>query len=208
MVTRMKPFPWKCMYCRERTVSPVTLPTYQKELEHDGRKYAVTVPNLRVYQCTKCGEIVLDDEANCRISDALRSAVGLLFPSQIRRMRESLYLTQRRLATALQISESTLSRWETGAQLQQRCMDRMLRAFFDLEELRNYFGSSESAWPASAESSLSHSPSAARQVSDSSEPWLFEQSAIESFDSLAPESTSIPRKNSTSTPPPSLRMVG
>jgi hypothetical protein len=30
----------------------------------------------------------------------------------------------------------TLSRWETGAQIQQRSLDRFLRAFFKLPELR------------------------------------------------------------------------
>ena len=43
-------------------------------------------------------------------------------------------------AQALQIAEATLSRWETGAQIQQRSMDRLLRAFFDLEPLRTYYG--------------------------------------------------------------------
>jgi DNA-binding transcriptional regulator YiaG len=136
----MKAFPKKCMRCRERAVSPIRLPSYETELEHDGRKYSVTLPDFDVLQCANCGEIYLDDAANERLIEALRSRVGLLSPREIRCRREQLELTQKAVANALQISESTLSRWETGAQMQQRCMDTFLRAFFDLEELRGYLG--------------------------------------------------------------------
>src|SRR5262249_49580302 len=125
----MKPFPWKCGECRERAVSPVTLPSYRAELEHDGRTYPIIVTDFQVLRCSRCGTIVLDDAANRRLSDALRGAAGLLQPSEIRERREALGLTQKQLAHHLQISEFTLSRWETGAQIQQRCMDRFLRVF-------------------------------------------------------------------------------
>jgi putative zinc finger/helix-turn-helix YgiT family protein len=145
----MKPFPWKCLHCRERTVSPAVLPSYEAEMEHDGRPYALTLTDFPVLQCSHCGEILLDDEANQRISDALRDKAGLLSPAEIRQKREALNLTQKQVAGFLQISDSTLSRWETGAQLQQRCMDRFLRSFFDLEALRDYLGvgADESSWP-------------------------------------------------------------
>jgi putative zinc finger/helix-turn-helix YgiT family protein len=134
------------MHCRERAVSPATIPSYQREVEHDGRRYAIAVDHLEVLQCGNCGEIILDDAANRRISDALRTAAGLMFPGEIRQRREALGLIQKQVANALQISESTLSRWETGAQIQQRCMDRFLRAFFDLEELRSYLSTPEGTW--------------------------------------------------------------
>ncbi len=135
-----KPFPWKCLHCRERSVAPTELSEYTREFDHDGRKYTVTLKDLAVLQCAHCGEIVLDEAANLRISDGLRRAAGLLLPADIRSKREALGLTQRQMAAALQIAESTLSRWETGAQIQQRCMDRFLRSFFDLEELRSLSG--------------------------------------------------------------------
>jgi putative zinc finger/helix-turn-helix YgiT family protein len=134
------------MHCRERAVSPTTIPSYQRDVEHDGRSYAIAVEQLRVLQCGNCGEIVLDDAANRRISDALRTAAGLMLSEEIRQRREALGLLQKQVASALQISESTLSRWETGAQIQQRCMDRFLRAFFDLEALRGYLSTPEAAW--------------------------------------------------------------
>lgn len=142
----MKPFPWRCAECRERAVSPAVLTSYEVEVEHDGRRYAVTVPDLDVLKCGNCAEIILDDAANERITEALRRKADLLLPCEIRQKREALGLTQKQVAASMQISESTLSRWETGFQIQQRCMDRFLRAFFDLEDLRCYLGVSQTSW--------------------------------------------------------------
>ena len=136
----MKPFPWKCGECGQRAVHPATLDTYSAELDHDGRTHLVTVRQFAVARCERCGAVVLDDAANCRLSEALRAAAGLLQPSEIRAGRAGLGLTQKELAFYLQIAEATLSRWETGAQIQQRSMDRLLRGFFVVPEFRRYLG--------------------------------------------------------------------
>ncbi len=83
----MTPALRKCMSCRERSVSPTTLPTYSAELEHDGRKYSVTVNDFRVLQCQRCGVIVLDDSANETLSHALRREAGLLGPEEDHSLR-------------------------------------------------------------------------------------------------------------------------
>jgi putative zinc finger/helix-turn-helix YgiT family protein len=131
------------MVCRERGVSPTTLASYAAKMEHDGRKYAISVPNFHVLKCQHCGEIFLDQAANERLSDALRAAAGLLSPTEIRQKRGGLELTQKQLANLLRISEFTLSRWETGAQIQQRSMDAFLRVFFQSEEARRVLGAPE-----------------------------------------------------------------
>src|SRR5207244_4396982 len=41
--------------------------------------------------------------------------------------RDKLALTQKQLANLLGVSEATVSRWETGARIQQRAMGRFLR---------------------------------------------------------------------------------
>ncbi len=117
------------------------------ELEHDGRKCSVTVNDFRVLQCQRCGAIVLDDSANETLSRALRREAGLLGPEEIHANREKHRLTQKQLASYLRISESTLSRWETGAQIQQRAMDALLRVFFDSSEARSILAGSSGAVP-------------------------------------------------------------
>ena len=145
MALLMKPHPWKCGTCYERAVSPAVIPCYHARLDHDGRTYEIEIADYHVFRCSRCGAVQLDDEAEERLTGALRAAAGLLEPSVIRARREALGLTQRELAGLLLIAESTLSRWETGAQIQQRVMDRLLRAFFELEPLREYLKSLDSS---------------------------------------------------------------
>ena len=128
-------FSKKCGKCRQRAVTLDTV-CYTVEFDHDGRKYEVTIPDLVVPRCGNCGTIVLDEEANRQISAAFRRKAGLLSPEQIRQHRVALGLTQQALADLLSVGVSTLSRWETGTQIQQRSFDRFLRATFLLPELR------------------------------------------------------------------------
>jgi putative zinc finger/helix-turn-helix YgiT family protein len=141
-VQGVKPFPWKCGVCRQRLVVPAVV-EYSTKVEHDGRTYTVSIPDLQVFRCENCGEVVLDDEAHRRISDLFRAQAGLLTPLHIRRHRERLGLTQKRLAGYLGIAEATLSRWETGAQVQQRGFDRLLRLYFGIARVRELMADEE-----------------------------------------------------------------
>jgi putative zinc finger/helix-turn-helix YgiT family protein len=131
----VKPYPWKCDQCRRRTVKPATV-DYSVSIEHDGRTFEVAVTQLQAARCEACGEIVLDDEANERISKTFRAQLGLLTPAQIRQNRERLGLSAQQLANALGIAEASLSRLETGGQIQPRALDRLLRLYFGCEQVR------------------------------------------------------------------------
>jgi putative zinc finger/helix-turn-helix YgiT family protein len=111
---------------------------YITEIVHDGRPYTVTVPALRTPRCQNpaCRTIILDTDANRRISQTFRRTANLLEPEEIRRRREELGLKQTELAARLDVAPATLSRWETGAQIQQRSLDKLLRLFFGLPEVR------------------------------------------------------------------------
>ena len=132
----VKPFPWKCIRCRIKTVVPAIV-NYTTEIEHDGRLYTVNIPDLVLPRCEKCGEMIRTDAADIRITETFRDQLGLLKPVQIRSNREALGLTQKQLAGLLSIAEATLSRWETGGQIQQRSLDKLLRLFFLLPEVRS-----------------------------------------------------------------------
>src|SRR5262245_1930245 len=125
-----RPYPWKCRTCRERKVNPIMVPSYSAEMEHDGRAYTVTVRDLDVLECEACHARMLPDAASKRLTEALRREAGLLMPAEIRRKRELLGLSQKLLANHLNVAAETVSRWETGAQIQQRAMDLFLRAYF------------------------------------------------------------------------------
>ncbi len=134
-----RPPPWKCRTCRERKVVPIET-DYTAEMEHDGRAYQVTVKNLRILECENCHARTLPDEAEAKLAEALRYQAGLLMPSQIRESREKLGLSQAVLAEYLRVAPETVNRWEKGGQIQQRAMDLLLRAFFDLPSFRHYLG--------------------------------------------------------------------
>lgn len=131
----VKPYPWKCGRCRQRAVKPAIV-DYSTTIEQDGRTYEVAVPQLPVARCETCGDIVLDDEANERISETFRALLALLTPAQIRQNRERLGLSPQQLADALGIAEAALSRLEAGGQIQPRALDRLLRLYFGCEQVR------------------------------------------------------------------------
>jgi putative zinc finger/helix-turn-helix YgiT family protein len=129
------PFPWICGKCRQHAVERQTLP-YSTEVQYDGRLYTVDVPEFRVPRCQNCGAMVLDDDANDQITEALRHQLGLLSPQQIRSNHEALGMRQRDLANLLGVGESTVSRWETGSQIQQKSLDKLMRLYFAIPEVR------------------------------------------------------------------------
>jgi putative zinc finger/helix-turn-helix YgiT family protein len=124
MTTRT--YPKRCGKCGQKAMQLATV-AYATTIEHDGRAYRVEVPALTVPQCDNCQAISIDDEADQQISAAFRRAARLLTPQEIRQGREKLGLTQKQFANLLGVGEATVSRWETGAQIQQRAMDRFLR---------------------------------------------------------------------------------
>lgn len=116
---------------------PVTL-DYSMEMDHDGRTYTVEVKDLPVLRCDQCEAKLLPDASLETMDNELRRMVGLLMPAEITRRRERLHLSQKEFAWLLGIAPATVSRWENGGQIQQRVMNDLMLAFFDLSTLRSY----------------------------------------------------------------------
>jgi putative zinc finger/helix-turn-helix YgiT family protein len=136
---------------------PATI-DYSAEMEHDGRAYTVTVPSLDVLLCDQCPAKVLPDASYERLADALRRQASLLMPSEIVAKRTGLGLNQKDFAQLLGVAPETVSRWETGGQIQQRVMNDFMRAVFDVPELREYLKGLRGvagAKPADAQTSFS-----------------------------------------------------
>ncbi|MGH7173998.1 MAG: type II TA system antitoxin MqsA family protein [Gemmataceae bacterium] len=133
---RDRPFPWRCTECQAKAVFPQ--PTdYTSTVKHDGRGYEVRVPDLAVPTCRQCGEQFFTVGTDDRITAALRAQVGLLTPQEIQERRSRFKMSQQQLAEQLGVAKETISRWESGAVIQQRAMDNLLRLFFESEEVRD-----------------------------------------------------------------------
>jgi putative zinc finger/helix-turn-helix YgiT family protein len=132
---KIKPFPWMCPDCRQKTVWMVRK-DYTMPSEDEGIKFDVVVRDADVPMCSRCGTCIITSDLSERITDEWRRRVGLLSPDEIRTKREALGMTQADLASAVRVPEATLIRWESGMQTQTRAMDLLLRLFLDSADVR------------------------------------------------------------------------
>ena len=96
----------------------------------------VAVPSAAHLSCPKCGEVVLRYQDSKRLGeDAIaiyRRKHGLLSADELRALRERYGLTQGDLARLLRLGANTVSRWESGRNVQTGAMDMLLRLIRDL----------------------------------------------------------------------------
>lgn len=96
----------------------------------------ISVPSAVHLRCPSCGEVVLRFRDSKRLhEDAIaiyRKKHGLLSADEIRAIRERFGLTQADLARLLRLGANTVSRWESGRNVQTAAMDMLLRLIRDL----------------------------------------------------------------------------
>jgi putative zinc finger/helix-turn-helix YgiT family protein len=96
----------------------------------------MAVPAAAHLRCPRCGERVLRYQDSKRLGqDAIaiyRKKHGLLSADEIRAIRERFELTQADLARLLRLGGNTVSRWESGRNVQTAAMDLLLRLIRDL----------------------------------------------------------------------------
>jgi putative zinc finger/helix-turn-helix YgiT family protein len=96
----------------------------------------IPVPSAAHLACPKCGEIVLRFLDSKRLTeDAIgiyRKKNRLLSADEIRAIRSRFDLTQADLARLLRLGANTVSRWESGRNVQTGAMDILLRLIRDL----------------------------------------------------------------------------
>jgi putative zinc finger/helix-turn-helix YgiT family protein len=96
----------------------------------------VSVPSALHLRCPKCDEVVLRfSEARRLQEDAIahyRKKHGLLSANDIRAIRARFGLTQSELARLLHLGANTISRWESGRNVQTEAMEMLLRLLRDL----------------------------------------------------------------------------
>jgi putative zinc finger/helix-turn-helix YgiT family protein len=94
------------------------------------------VPASPHLACPKCGEQILDYQDAARLQERAfsmyREKHGLLSADDIRSLRERMGLTQANLARLLRLGANTVSRWESGRNVQTAAMDLLLRMVRDV----------------------------------------------------------------------------
>jgi len=130
-----EPFPWLCGQCGAGKVFPDKI-TYDTTLRYEGRDYQIVVPELPALKCQDCGETLLNNESDAELSRVFRDQLKLLQPETIREGRRRLGFSQREFAELLGVAEESVSRWETGAQMQSRVVDKIMRVYFASPEAR------------------------------------------------------------------------
>ncbi len=96
----------------------------------------VSVASAAHLRCPKCDEVVLRfSDARRLQEDAIaiyRKRHGLLSADEIRAIRKRFGLTQGELARLLHLGANTVSRWESGRNVQTEAMEMLLRLIRDL----------------------------------------------------------------------------
>ncbi len=98
----------------------------------DGKSIAETV-TVEV-PCTidrTTGEEILGPEALETMDRVKARYMGLLLPSEIKKLRTAMGLSQKDMCELLQIGAKSYSRWETGRERPSRSLNLLLRAIWD-----------------------------------------------------------------------------
>lgn len=115
-----------CPMCMKHTLESVVT-----SYEHEYKGHTLVIEDFVMRTCSSCGAEIEYPEDNLdaerRILDLKRDVDGLLRPSEIRRIRKSFGLTQKDFAEILGVGAKSFARYETGAVVQGRSMDTMLR---------------------------------------------------------------------------------
>lgn len=126
------------MYCEE-CGSEMILSTDPIASEFRGIKF--NIENVSHYKCMSCGEEAFDiDDADIyeeKVKDTYREICGLLKPGEIKDIRKKLGLNQMEFQSLIGVGKTTVSRWETGAIVQQKPEDNLIRAVSRFPAVRN-----------------------------------------------------------------------
>lgn len=102
----------------------------------------ILVSQMTFLKCSKCDEMILrlDESRKLREQaiDIYRKKHKLLLGEEIRSLRERQKLTQSELALILRLGVNTLSRWESGRNVQSSAMDVLLRLIRDVPGTLEY----------------------------------------------------------------------
>ncbi len=133
--TSGKAYPRHCAVCGNDAVVLRQIP-YDAQVRHDGKLHTFHITILGVDECEHCGEQYFTVDTDEQISLALRRFLVLLLPEEIRAGLAQCSVNQRTFAEHLGIAAETVCRWLSGAAIQTRSMDNLMRLYFSLASVR------------------------------------------------------------------------
>ncbi len=116
----------KCPLC-EKGVIRDTVQDYSTTVKEGGHYKQIVFKNLAVEFCSNCKEVFLPKESLEIVNSERHKLRGLLSPAQLKKLRQDLGLTQTKISELLGIGKKSYLRWEKGASLQSKSMDKYLR---------------------------------------------------------------------------------
>ncbi len=120
----MSKHPEICFECGEGHYVEV-VEDYRRALPEDE---TLTVPELLILRCSKCGEESIPPESSRRIEAAVEQHEDTLPPAAIHSFLRQFQIDQTEAAEALGMGAKTLHRWARGTQRVSRSMGYFLRA--------------------------------------------------------------------------------
>lgn len=119
------------MTCFKCGIGQLATAVVQVEGERCGEQFSIRMTG---FKCPECGFETLDSaqtaEFSRKLSDAYRTAHGLLTSGQIRLAREALGMTQEQFARHVGVGPASVKRWEIG-KVQDRASDQLMRLRID-----------------------------------------------------------------------------
>ena len=129
----MGTFYMTCFDCGKETLAPGEI---HRAGARNGETFTVAVAG---YRCANCGFETVDSAQSSEftqlVSDAYRTAHGLLTSVEIRERRARLGMSQQEFADYLGVGVASVKRWESG-KIQEKAMDELMRLKTDLAAAR------------------------------------------------------------------------
>ena len=114
--------------CPQCAGTRVTTSMYRHTFTYGSGESAVGLSvNLPARHCSTCEFMFLDEEAERLKHNAVCEHIGVLAPTEIKRIRESYGMTRAVFAQVTGLGEATLGRWENGMKVQTLANDRYIR---------------------------------------------------------------------------------
>ena len=135
-VPKSLPYPRTCVECDNALVVRLAIP-YNAEVKHDGKLHSFFIAELCIDKCKECGEEYFTSETDSQISKELRVYLCFLQPEEIRAKLHALGINQSDFAKRIGVAKESVSRWLTGAVIQNRAMDNLMRLFLGLDSVRS-----------------------------------------------------------------------